>query len=190
MRGRGRLAPLLFPVRDVERAVDAVERALTGPHNEVIVGPRAWRQVLGDRPPLAAGRNTYISPFSTSRRFARHLSPPAPPVHIHRLTEEPPSEPTSTRRCSKRQRPNRSREPLTNAVACSGNWNHHYLRGTLKPGKKTPHDREPGPEIVSGESWANLIQSSSQELYVLAISKFKTLSSTETADHIVISISN
>ena len=39
----------------VKRVVDAIERAVPVPQIEIIVDRRARRQVLGDRPPLAAG---------------------------------------------------------------------------------------------------------------------------------------
>src|SRR5271165_7337421 len=39
----------------VKRIMDAIERAVPAPQIEIIVDRRARRQVLGDRPPLAAG---------------------------------------------------------------------------------------------------------------------------------------
>src|SRR5208282_5042804 len=39
----------------VKRVVDAIERAVPAPQIEIIVDRRARWQVLGDRPPLAAG---------------------------------------------------------------------------------------------------------------------------------------
>jgi hypothetical protein len=49
LRARG------FPAVRVERLVDALKRSVPTPKIEVIVKRRAGRQVLRDRPPLAAG---------------------------------------------------------------------------------------------------------------------------------------
>src|SRR5271165_2888729 len=53
--GRARLASGGFPALDVERLVDALERAVPTPKVEVIVEGRARRQILRDGAPLAAG---------------------------------------------------------------------------------------------------------------------------------------
>ena len=53
--GRARLARGGLATPCVKRVVDAIERAVPAPQIEIIVDRRARRQVLGDRPPLAAG---------------------------------------------------------------------------------------------------------------------------------------
>ena len=53
--GLARFAGGLLATARVKRIMDAVERAVPAPQIEIIVDRRARRQVLGDRPPLAAG---------------------------------------------------------------------------------------------------------------------------------------
>ena len=53
--GRARFAGRGLATARVKRLMDAVERAVPAPQIKIIVHRRARRQVLGDRPPLAAG---------------------------------------------------------------------------------------------------------------------------------------
>src|SRR5208282_582022 len=54
-RRRARLAFGQFAAFHVKRMVDAIERAVVIPADEVIMYGAAWRKVLGDRAPLASG---------------------------------------------------------------------------------------------------------------------------------------
>src|SRR5271165_3277984 len=65
--GRARLASGGFPALDVERLVDALERAVPTPKVEVIVEGRARRQILRDGAPLAPVLRMYMRPLTTSR---------------------------------------------------------------------------------------------------------------------------
>src|SRR6516165_10156276 len=51
---RGSLALRAFATFDIERVMDAIERAVPAPQIEIIVQGRAWRQVFWNRAPLAA----------------------------------------------------------------------------------------------------------------------------------------
>jgi len=75
------LEPL--PAGDVEGVMDEVERAVPGPKVEVAVNRALGRQVLRDRPPLAAGRENIdqsvdclaqIGPPPSAARLARRVA--------------------------------------------------------------------------------------------------------------------
>jgi hypothetical protein len=56
------LAAHLFATFDVKRMMDAIERSIPTPQIEIVVHRRAWRQILRDRAPLAAGAQDVHQP--------------------------------------------------------------------------------------------------------------------------------
>ena len=74
---RGFLAAL-----EVERMMDAIQRAVPVPQAEVIMHGASGRQILGQRAPLAAGAQNVITPLITSRIATRRLPPPGLPDGI------------------------------------------------------------------------------------------------------------
>ena len=71
---RARLALGLLATPDVERMMDAIERAVPAPQAEVIVHGASRRQVLGQRAPLAAGAQDVHQPVDHLAQIDRPLA--------------------------------------------------------------------------------------------------------------------
>ena len=87
--GRARFAGGLLATARVKRLMDAVERAVPAPQIEIIVDRRARRQVLGDRPPLAAGAQNIHQAVDDFAHVHRPPVAAALPRRDERLRQRP-----------------------------------------------------------------------------------------------------
>ena len=74
--GGARFARRFFPALDVERMMNAIERAVPAPQAEVIVHGASGGRSLGNARHWQPVLSTYITPLTTSRMLTRRLPPP------------------------------------------------------------------------------------------------------------------